>query len=42
MGYGSVLRAQTFTYLFTALTFYVLERSRLKGEWSLLLILAPI
>lgn len=42
MGYWAVVRAQTFTYLFTALTIYVLERSRWKREWSLLLILVPI
>jgi len=37
-----VLRAQTFTYLFTAITVYLLERSRQKGQWFLLLILVPI
>ncbi|HME46488.1 MAG TPA: hypothetical protein VKF36_25615 [Syntrophorhabdales bacterium] len=42
MGYWAVVRAQTFTYLFTALTIYVLERSRWKGQRSLLLILVPI
>ena len=40
-GYGTVLRAQTFTYLFTALTIYVLERARQKNQWPLLLVLVP-
>jgi hypothetical protein len=42
MGYGTILRAQTVTYLLTALTIYLLERSRRKMEWSLLFILIPI
>ncbi len=42
VGYGTVLRAQTFTYLFTAVTLFLLERSRQKGQWFLLLILVPI
>ena len=42
MGYVTVLRAQTFSGFFTALTIYLLERSRQKGQWSLLLILLPI
>ncbi len=42
IGFGSVLRAQIFTYLFTAVTLYLLERSRQKGQWFLLSILVPI
>jgi hypothetical protein len=42
LGYGSVLRAQTVTYLLTALTAYLLERSRHKGAWSFLFVLVPI
>ncbi len=42
VGYGTVLRAQTFTYLFTAVTLFLLERSRQKRQWFFLLILVPI
>ncbi len=42
IGFGTVLRAQTFTYLFVAVTVYLLERSRQKGQWFLLFILVPI
>jgi hypothetical protein len=42
MGYGTVLRAQTITYLLTALTVYLLERSRRNQEWSLLFVLVPV
>ena len=42
IGFGTVLRAQTFTYLFTAVTLYLLERSRQKEQWFLLPILVPI
>jgi hypothetical protein len=42
VGYGTALRAQTFTYLFTAVTLYLLERSRQKGQWFLLLLFVPI
>src|SRR5512143_3157005 len=42
IGFGTVLRAQIFTYLFTAVTIYLLERSRQKEQWFLLLILVPI
>ncbi len=42
LGFGPVLRAQTFTYLFIAVTIYLLERSRQKGQWFLLLVLVPI
>ncbi len=42
IGFVSVLRAHTFTYLFTAVTLYLLERSRQKGQWFLLPLLVPI
>jgi hypothetical protein len=42
LGFGSVLRAQTFTYLFIAVTLYLLEKSRQKEQWLLLLLLVPI
>jgi len=42
IGFGTVLRAQIFTYLFIAVTIYLLERSRQKGQWFLLPILVPI
>jgi len=42
MGYGTVLRAQTITYLLTALTIFLLERSRRHQKWFLLFILVPI
>jgi hypothetical protein len=42
VGYATVLRAQIFTYLFTAVTLYLLERSRQKRQWFLLLILVLI
>jgi hypothetical protein len=42
VGFATVLRAQDFTYLFTAVTIYLLERSRQKGQWFLLPILVPI
>ncbi len=42
IGFGSVLRAQTFTYLFTAITVYLLEKSRKERQWFLLIILVPI
>lgn len=41
MGYAPV-RAQVFTYFFFALTLYLLELSRLKQRWFLLLWLVPI
>ncbi len=42
IGFVSVLRAHAFTYLFTAVTLYLLERSRQKEQWFLLLTLVPI
>ncbi len=42
IGFASVLRAQTFTYLFAALTVYLLEKSRSERQWFLLIILVPI
>ena len=42
VGYATVLRAHIFTYLFTAVTIYLLERSRQEGQWFLLPILVPI
>jgi hypothetical protein len=42
VGYATVLRAQIFTYLFVALTLYLLERARQKGQWPFLLVLVPV
>ncbi len=42
VGFGTVLRAQISTYLFTAVALYLLERSRQKGQWLPLSLLVPM
>jgi hypothetical protein len=42
LSYGTVIRAQVFTYLFFAITLYLLEIYRDKSELRYLLILIPI
>jgi hypothetical protein len=41
-GYGSVVRAQIFTYLFFILTIYIIEIARKNQKWTVLLWILPI